>query len=60
MDQRINTVAQGARARPASFVTVQLTMDWAVAERCDYVCQVVNEGLERTVYVDMFNSKLEA
>ena len=49
MAQHINIVALGTRARPATFVTVQLTMDWAVAEWCDYVCQVVNDELERTV-----------
>ena len=46
--QHINIVALGTSARPALFVT-QLTMDMAFAERCDYVCQVVNNELERTV-----------
>ena len=47
--QNINIAALGTSASTASFVTVQLTMDWAFAERCDYVCQVVNNELERTV-----------
>ena len=46
--QNLNIVALGTSARPASFVTVHGLIT-VVANRCDYVCQALNDGLDRTV-----------